>query len=190
MYEMFDEPCFCNYIFADNTGIDIFVRFKRVAMEYRQFLDGVNRKEDKAWVELYDYFYAPLCCYAAKIVGNNQMVEDVVQGCFVKLWLSDQKRSKKAHEVWMGQVVCDECDAVEMALEEEAITRFYTVITRLPEQQRDILLRSMKGERVRDMAEKLGISENTVKTQKKRAYAFVREQLGDVWMVIVGLFFV
>ena len=38
----------------------------------------------------------------------------------------------------------------------------------------------MKGERVRDMAEKLGISENTVKTQKKRAYAFVREQLGDV----------
>ena len=165
-------------------------------MEYRQFLDGVNRKEDKAWVELYDYFYAPLCCYAAKIMGNDQMVEDVVQGCFVKLWLStvcfedikvitaylyravynaalnfvrDQKRSKKAHEVWMGQVVSDESDAVEMALEEEAITRFYTVITRLPEQQRDILLRSMKGERVRDMAEKLGISENTMKTQKKRA---------------------
>ena len=167
---------FYNYIFADNIGIDIFVRFKRVVMEYRQFLDGVNRKEDKAWVELYDYFYAPLCCYAAKIMGNDQMVEDVVQGCFVKLW--------------MGQVVSDESDAVEMALEEEAITRFYTVITRLPEQQRDILLRSMKGERVRDMAEKLGISENTVKTQKKRAYAFVREQLGDVWMVIVGLFFV
>ena len=112
-------------------------------MEYRQFLDGVNRKEDKAWVELYDYFYAPLCCYAAKIMGNDQMVEDVVQGCFVKLWLStvcfedikvitaylyravynaalnfvrDQKRSKKAHEVWMGQVVSDESDAVEMAL--------------------------------------------------------------------------
>ena len=62
-------------------------------MEYRQFLDGINRKEDKAWVELYDYFYAPLCCYAAKIMGNDQMVEDVVQGCFVKLWLSDQKRS-------------------------------------------------------------------------------------------------
>ena len=57
-------------------------------MEYRQFLDGINRKEDKAWVELYDYFYAPLCCYAAKIMGNDQMVEDVVQGCFVKLWLS------------------------------------------------------------------------------------------------------
>ena len=29
-----------------------------------------------------------------------------------------------------------------------------------------------------------------IKTQKKRAYAFVREQLGDVWMVIAGLFFV
>ena len=90
----------------------------------------------------------------------------------------------------MGQVISDECDAVEMALEEEAITRFYTVIIRLPEQQRDILLRSMKGEKVKDMAEKLGVSENTIKTQKKRAYAFVREQLGDVCMVIAGLFFV
>ena len=79
---------FDNYIFVDNIGIDIFVRLKRVVMEYKQFLDGVNRKEDKAWVELYDYFYAPLCCYAAKIMGNDQMVEDVVQGCFVKLWLS------------------------------------------------------------------------------------------------------
>ena len=196
---------FYNYIFADNIGIDIFVRFKRVVMEYRQFLDGVNRKEDKAWVELYDYFYAPLCCYAAKIMGNDQLWLSTV--CFEDIkvitaylyravynaalnFVRDQKRSKKAHEVWMGQVVSDESDAVEMALEEEAITRFYTVITRLPEQQRDILLRSMKGERVRDMAEKLGISENTVKTQKKRAYAFVREQLGNVWMVIVGLFFV
>ena len=48
----------------------------------------------------------------------------------------------------------------------------------------------MKWEKVKDMAEKLGVSENTIKTQKKRAYAFVREQLGDVWMVIAGLFFV
>ena len=64
------------------------------------------------------------------------------------------------------------------------------MIIRLHKQQRDILLRSMKGEKVKDMAEKLGVSENTIKTQKKRAYAFVREQLGDVWMVIAGLFFV
>ena len=48
----------------------------------------------------------------------------------------------------------------------------------------------MKGEKVRDMADELGVSENTIKTQKKRAYAFVREQLGDIWMVLVGLFFV
>ena len=58
--EGFTNFDFYNYIFADNIGIDIFVRFKRVVMEYRQFLDGINRKEDKAWVELYDYFYAAM----------------------------------------------------------------------------------------------------------------------------------
>ena len=52
--EGFTNFDFYNYIFADNIGIDIFVRFKRVVMEYRQFLDGVYRKEDNAWVELYD----------------------------------------------------------------------------------------------------------------------------------------
>ena len=33
--EGFTNFDFYNYIFADNIGIDIFVRFKRVVMEYR-----------------------------------------------------------------------------------------------------------------------------------------------------------
>lgn len=77
-----------------------------------------------------------------------------------------------------------------MALEEEAITRFYSVISHLPEQQKQILLRSMKGERVKEIADKMNISENTVKTQKKRAYAFVREQLDDLWVVVISMLFV
>ena len=77
-----------------------------------------------------------------------------------------------------------------MALEEEAITRFYSVISHLPEQQKQILLCSMKGERVKEIADKMNISENTVKTQKKRAYAFVREQLDDLWVVVISMLFV
>ena len=60
----------------------------------------------------------------------------------------------------------------------------------LPEQQKQILLRSMKGERVKEIADKMNISENTVKTQKKRAYAFVREQLDDLWVVVISMLFV
>ena len=68
-------------------------------------------------------------------------------------------------------------------------SRFYQAISRLPEQQREILLQSANGKKIRDIALSLGISENTVKTQKKRAYFFLREQLGELWLFVLPLLF-
>lgn len=185
-------------------------------MERVEFLEGVNRKEDKAWDELYQYFYAPLCCYSARITRNENAAEDIVQGCLVRLWHSSvcfreikvitsylyrsvynaslnfvrsRQRAWKLHEEWMDRVLEDEEEGMAMALEEEAITRFYTVVSGLPEQQREILLLCMKGEKVKEIAAKLGISENTVKTQKKRAYHFLREQLSELWAIVLPLLF-
>ena len=166
-------------------------------MDEREFLSGVNRKDERAWKELYDCFYAPLCCYSARISKDGTEAEDVVQDCLVKLWHSevkfedmkvitsylyravyratlnavrDRERDRRIHERWVEGLAEDEGRAAEMALEEEAITRFHKVLELLPGQQRDILLHCMKGEKVREIAEALGVSENTVKTQKKRAY--------------------
>lgn len=185
-------------------------------MKEVEFLEGVNHKDDKAWDELYQYFYAPLCCYSAKITGNENAAEDIVQGCLVHLWhssvcfqdikvitsylyrsiynaslnfLRSQHRARKLHEKWMDSVRENEEEAIAMAIEEEAITRFYIVASHLPKQQREILLHCMKGEKVKEIATKLGISENTVKTQKKRAYHFLREQLGELWAIVLPLLF-
>lgn len=179
-----------------------------------QFLEGVNRKEDRAWEELYRYFYAPLCSYSMKMVSNSDAAEDIVQGSFVQLWRSsfhftdikaittylyraayngslnfirNKQTSEHIHQTWFDSVQADEEDAIYAAIEEEAITRFYAVLARLPEQQREILICSLKGDKVKDIAEQLSVSENTVKTQKKRAYTFVREELGDVLIVMVSM---
>lgn len=185
-------------------------------MDEREFLSGVNRKDERAWKELYDCFYVPLCCYSARISKDGTEAEDVVQDCLVKLWHSevkfedmkvitsylyravyratlnavrDRERDRRIHERWVEGLAEDEGRAAEMALEEEAITRFHKVLELLPGQQRDILLHCMKGEKVREIAEALGVSENTVKTQKKRAYEFVRDELGELWGVVAALFF-
>ena len=55
-------------------------------METRLFIQGVNLKEDQAWKELYNYFYAPLCCYSARLIGDEDAAEDIVQGCLLRLW--------------------------------------------------------------------------------------------------------
>ena len=57
-------------------------------METRLFIQGVNLKEDQAWKELYNYFYAPLCCYSARLIGDEDAAEDIVQGCLLRLWRS------------------------------------------------------------------------------------------------------
>lgn len=182
-------------------------------MEIERFLEGITRKDDKAWEELYRYFYAPLCNYAAKIANDSIAAEDIVQDCLVKLWRSafrftdmravttylyravyhaslnfvrNEDVARRIHEDWATIQMTEE-DAIRAAVEEEAISRFYEIVSRLPEQQRQIVLQSLEGAKVKDIAMALSISENTVKTQKKRAYQFLREQLGDTFVFVMAL---
>ena len=67
--------------------------------------------------------------------------------------------------------------------------KFYEAIDKLSEQQRQVLFMRMEGAKVKDIAERLGISENSVKTQKKRAYAFVRGELGVGIAMLLFLLF-
>ena len=57
-------------------------------MDEKEFLAGLNRKEERAWKELYDYFYSPLCVYSSRVAGDGTAAEDIVQDCLVKLWHS------------------------------------------------------------------------------------------------------
>lgn len=181
-------------------------------MKLEQFLEGITKKDPKAWEELYRYFYAPLCNYAAKMANDSIAAEDIVQDCLVKLWRStfvfsdiraittylyrsvyhaslnfvrDNAVKQRVHEEWAARQQVTEEEAVDMAVEEEAISRFYEIVARLPEQQRDIVLQTLKGAKIKDIALSLSISENTVKTQKQRAYLFLREQLGDTLLLFV-----
>ena len=78
---------------------------------------------------------------------------------------------------------------IEIAVEEDVVNRFYAIVDELSEQQREVLFMSIDGAKVREIAEKLQISENSVKTQKKRAYAYVRERLGESLGVVLFLLF-
>lgn len=165
------------------------------------FIEGINRKNETALKKLYDNYYASLCGYAEKLLNDNGFAEDVVSSCLIKIW--DTKvifPDRKALTAWLYKSVyhaaidvireknslkqcqdsCpwegyDEEEAKNMALREEAITYFYKILERLPTQQQQILLYTLQGHKVQEIAVLLHISENTVKMQKKRAYRFVRE---------------
>ena len=64
----------------------------------------------------------------------------------------------------------------------------YVAIDQLPPQTRNVILLNLEGKTSPEVAEELGISVNTVKTIKLRAYRVLRERLkGIQWLLLLLL---
>ena len=74
-----------------------------------------------------------------------------------------------------------------MAAEEDVIRKLRAAIALLPDQRKTILQLSLEGYSVQEIALQLEISINTVKTQKKRAYSFLKENLKQYFSLLLLL---
>ena len=179
-----------------------------------RFISDINTKKEVAWKKLYRNYYPALCNYAVQITHNEINVEDIVQECLISLWdssvsfpnvrtltswlykavytrslnsLRDQTRTNKLHlSFWdtMQETQMEE-EAVDMAIEEELLHKFRSILTRLSPQQQKIMQLSIDGKKVKEVAQILNISENAVKMQKKRAYSTIRQELGECWSILL-----
>ena len=182
--------------------------------EELRFISDINTKKEVAWKKLYRNYYPALCNYAVQITHNEINVEDIVQECLISLWdssvsfpnvrtltswlykavytrslnsLRDQTRTNKLHlSFWdtMQETQMEE-EAVDMAIEEELLHKFRSILTRLSPQQQKIMQLSIDGKKVKEVAQILNISENAVKMQKKRAYSTIRQELGECWSILL-----
>lgn len=174
-------------------------------VDAKGILKGVNQKDMKAWEKLYAYYYAALCSYANNIVNNQDNAQDIVQDTLIKIWNSDRKfedlkdltwylykavynnslfwlrsnntREQVSHELPEVENIQDEV-FVE-TVREELIRQLYLYIEELPGEQKKIMLLSIQGKSGNEIAEILGVSINTVKTQKNRSFKYLREKLKD-----------
>ncbi len=180
----------------------------------KKFLEGINKKKTSAWQTLYRNLYGSLCNYAANISKDAEIADDIVQECLISVWHSDliftstqglltylyksiyhntlkYLRDQQAHQGKLEtyqQILPSEEDAIYQAVEEELINQLHIAIEQLPEHRKRILKLSMEGKTVAEIASILKISENTVKTQKKRAYAHIKQILGIQYGLFLLLF--
>ncbi len=155
----------------------------------------------KTFKEFYDRLFPSLAFFSIQLVKDRDEASDIVQEAFLLYWnrrnefenLEGVKvflytviknsglnylRSKKVHSRHLAYIENNESHFFKNSIiEEETISIIKTALTYLPPQTKNIIELSMQGAKNMDIAETLGVSINTVKTLKLRAYKLLREKL-------------
>lgn len=62
-----------------------------MSIDFDSLLEGVNKKDMRAWEELYARYYAVLCSYVNNILRDRDQAQDIVQDVLVAVWKSSKR---------------------------------------------------------------------------------------------------
>ncbi len=162
-----------------------------------------------AFRQLYDKYFSQMCLYTLKSVDESMVVEEIVSDCFIKIWENRGKieiKSSVKHYIFyvLRHIIIDfhrkrsflteSIEKVPEQAQEEAFDDLqqyavlYSVLEQLPVQRRRILeMAVFDSMSYTEIADRLQISKNTVKTQMGRAYRFLKENLSreDFYLMVL-----
>lgn len=187
-----------------------------VNIQSDEFLESLRLGKQEAFQSLFEAFHKPLCFFAARVVRDGEEAEDIVQEVFLSFWKMERNSfpNIKTIKTFFYNSVQNRCLNYLRDLEirdrnyrnlnreeldedyflcqqirAEIIAELFEAIDELPEKSKEIFKKSyVDGQEDKKIAEELGISLNTIKTQKQRAKSYLRVRLGDLF-VYVGMFF-
>ena len=169
-------------------------------------MDVVHRWDDASLEMLYRHFYKPLVAFSARMVGGVKAAEEIVQDTFVRIWqkrntfqstgtlkayLYNSVRNGSIthlrHEkVDRGRIEAIEREFTEMQTDgngelllhrEEVYRQLLSAIEQLPAKQRELFILSVQGKTSAEIASEMGITPESVKKQRQRGLARLREIL-------------
>ena len=174
-----------------------------------EILNALRRKDRAAYRCLFDLYFEKMVLFAEYFLLDRQESEDMVQEFFLALWnrqeialvqpsrlrsyLFTQVRNRclnrlkhlnveDRHMQWLREAQ-EYADIPDVEIDEQLVARVYEAIDELPQQARAIFKRCViDGKKYREVAEEMDISVNTVNTQMKRAYKYLRTKLGVAFL--------
>lgn len=170
---------------------------------FRRIADG----DESAFAEIFYRYKSPLFDYGMKITKSQVAAEELVQECFLKLWLSRQNlpsienpvgylhmMARNAgvdylrrlsldialqQKVWAGISVMENATLQKVQVSETQ-KLINEAVAQLPAQQREVFMLSRyEGMSYEQIGLQMGIAGNTVKNHLVKALKFIREYLGN-----------
>ena len=174
----------------------------------KRFREGNQR----AFEELFWGFFSAGRQFVKSFQVDDSSADDILQEVFIHIW--DKRQAFKSedhfkayfykalrnntvkyitrnkHILNLESAENKESDDVLLTITEIEFKREISrAISLLPEKRREIILLSMSGMSEQMIADTLNISINTVKNQKTKAYASLRQELKDIssFVLLFGL---
>ena len=179
-------------------------------------MEVIHRWDDSSLSMLYKHFYKALVSFSARMVGELRMAEEIVQDTFVKTWqkrntfhnqgtlkayLYNSVRNGSISHLRHAKVERSRIEAIEREFiemktaedgelilhKEEIYRQLLHAIDALPTKQRELFLLSVQGKTSAEIAAEMGITPESVKKQRQRGLARLRELLPPETLVMLLL---
>lgn len=165
----------------------------------------------QAFKTIFLRLFPTMCTLASRILKDEDKAKDIAQEAFVKLWRNDTEEftDENALRAYLYVLVKNACISLirkenkisssslhdglpieerailDEILREETYQLLRDAIEDLSPQASLVVNLALKGYSNLDIADELGVTLNTVKTVKKRAYKALRERLGHQFVTIL-----
>lgn len=169
--------------------------------------DGLRKRDRAVFDFVFNYYYSGLCTYCLQFIPDKELVEDLVQDFFIRLWIEgprlqinislrsyffssvknlclDVIRHSKVDKKYKNSIFFSSdqkhLSADFYLTEAELNLAIQRSITKLPPRCRQIFQMSrMDNYSNAEIAEKLGISKRTVEIQISNALKILRQELSE-----------
>jgi len=169
--------------------------------------------EDLNLKQLFDRYYTRLVYFSAQIVGSQEAAEDIAQEAFIKYWnqrhdvvphplaiksylyntvkhaslnVARHQKVKDTYAANLGDMAAVTESLDNAIIHAEVLAQLHSALSTLPEGCQQISRMSyLEGMKNQEIAQTLGISVNTVKTQKQRALQLLRLKLNPELLTLL-----
>lgn len=160
--------------------------------------------------EVFESYFERLCYFAKKIIGRDDIAQDIVQDIFLKVYEKnniynsensfvsflyssvknkcfDYMKHEKVNNRYIDSLKqIDNIDYISAAIiESEVIANINAAILKLPKACSEVMQLSLTGKRNQEIADLLNISIFTVKAQKQRALSLLKDIVSNELLIII-----